>query len=85
MPKNKPYSNPPRIPAGITPWDGNWDGPPMIGKLRDWNKSAKTAEQERKDRDDSASKKVKGSGMPTSSRIKEAKDKVIRRNKLQVS
>jgi len=70
MPKNKPYTNPPR--------DTNWTGAPPIGKQRDYNKDRPTQYQEDRNNEDSAVKKTEGSEMPTSSRIKEAKDKVVR-------
>ena len=70
MAKNKPYANSVRDP--------NWTGAPPLGKQRDWNKDAPTQYQENRDREDSAVKKTEGSGMPTSSRIKEAKDNVVR-------
>lgn len=70
MPKNKPYTNPPRDP--------NWTGAPPLGKQRDWNKDAPTEYQENQNLKDSAVKKTKGSGMPESSRIKEAQHNIIR-------
>ena len=70
MPKDKPYTNPPR--------DTNWTGAPPIGKQRDYNKDAPTTYEENQKLKDSAVKKTQGSGMPTSSRIKESKDKVVR-------
>ena len=73
MAKNKQYTDPPRDP--------NWTGPPRIGTQRDYNKDARTQYQEDRDNDDSAVKKVQGSGMPTSSCIKETKPRVVRKPK----
>lgn len=77
MAKKKPYTNPPRDP--------NWSGPPPIGKQRDWNKDRPTQYQENQNLKDSAVKKTKGSGMPTSSRIKEAQDNIIKTPKRTVT
>jgi hypothetical protein len=70
MAKDKPYTNPPRDP--------NWTGAPPLGKQRDYNKDARTQYQENRDNEDSAVKKTRGSSMPTSSRIKESKDNIVR-------
>jgi hypothetical protein len=74
MSKNKPYSNAPRKPVGMTPWDGNWDGAPILGQQRDWNKDAPTETQEQQNLKDAAVKKTPETKDSYGSRIKKAKN-----------